>query len=253
MDLTSGRSHFMSPNVGTPTVEDDLIGLMRRAAQDFIAILRRQPACQQLPTPLVPAHPGPLSWSNTLFGATAFRRAHVELFEVPGLFAVCHVCIIPHTCDEAPIFGFDMIAGRAQATGIFLDFSPVTARTPTPALCNVVSRDARAGFRHHRQRPEWGSIFSDDFFAIRPVNWNETCSAVALANSALDYFLLCVQENSSARGGMKASDPFVLQGQSAYAQAQRQNPHTLRMLARLVGAEPARNFIDEILFPLPEC
>jgi hypothetical protein len=230
----------------------DLPRMMRLATQDFIAILSRQEACEQLQCPAIPSHSAALVWQNTLFSATAFRRGHIELFEVSGLFAVVHVCVMPHTYDNAAIFGFDMIAGRAQATGVFLDFSPVTAGPPIPALRDIVSANARADFRHHRRRPEWGSVFSDDFFAIRPNDQGEIRSAIALAAAALDYFLRRLADRTPQGDELPASDPFVVRGQSAYACAQRQNPHTFRMLARLVGAESARSFIDEILFPLPE-
>jgi hypothetical protein len=222
----------------------DLPALMRTLAAEFVEIVSLSGACALAP-PLLPAHTETLNWHNHLFASPLFRRAHVELFEIPAHFAVVHVCIIPHETDPAPIFGFDMIAGRAQATGVFLDFSPVTPFAPVPTLGDVVSQEIRAGFGEPRAPPPWGSIFSEDFLAIRPTGSAEMTRALACARRALGYYLQHLQRGSVARC-------LVVAGQAAYARAQRQNPHTVRMLSRYIGATAARAFVDDILFPVPD-
>ena len=221
----------------------DLPTVLRNLAGDFAEALQRRDAAA-LPPPSLPAHQEALHWQNRLFAAPTFRRAHVELFEIPEQFAVVHVCVVPQLGDPAPIFGFDMLAGRAQATGIFLDFSPVTRNAPEPALSEVVSPAFRAGFAEPRAAPPWGHVFSPDFFAIRPASEREITQALALARRALSHYL-------SRLTGNAAADPAIIEGQSAYCMAQRQNPHTVRMLARYVGQTAARAFVDDILFPLP--
>jgi hypothetical protein len=140
-----------------------------------------------------------------------------------------------------------MIAGRAQATGIFMDFSPVTAGPPVPALGDVVTPEARAAFSTHRSAPEWGAIFSSDLFAIRPANEQEIGQALCLARQAGSFYL---RQLMAGQDGNNAAA--ITAGQVRYAMAQRQNPHTWRMLSRYVGPHAARQFIDEVLFPLPE-
>ncbi len=214
-------------------------------------MLRQQELSVELPPPMqVPATPE-LVWQNTLLASASFRRAHVERFEIPDRFAVLHVCVLPHLTEPTPIFGFDMVAGRLQATGIFLDFSPVTDRSPVLALGDILRPDVRARFTDPRPKPTWGKVFSDDFFAIRPSSATEIMAAVAIARDALVTFIarLAAQKPDHACGRQPVSQ--VVEGQAAYATAQRQNPHTLRMLARHIGMAAARNFIDDVLFPMP--
>jgi phycocyanobilin:ferredoxin oxidoreductase len=169
----------------------------------------------------------------------------VELCQVPGHFAVLHVCICPHAATAAPIFGFDMVAGRDQATGAFLDYSPVVPDAGGPCLGRVVTSPDKARFRHHRARPDWGSIFSPDFFAVRPAGMEEAGRALALGRHALLAYT-----GDLRRGAWPAyPEAAVRNGQAAYAAAQRRNPHTLRMLARFVGQDAAEAFMREVLFP----
>jgi phycocyanobilin:ferredoxin oxidoreductase len=223
----------------------DLPAMMRQAALRVSARLDDATGLTRLPAPAVPPHDPRLVWRNTLFGGARLRRGHIELFEIPGHFAVLHVCLMPRTHLAAPIFGFDMVAGTSQATGIFLDFSPACPGPPVPALRDAMPAEALAGFTQFRPRPAWGDCFSADFFAIRPGSVAEAAAATALAESALDHYLRHLDHAADATGTV-AHD-----GQAAYARAQRRNPHTFRMLSGHVGAPAARHFIDEILFPLP--
>ena len=68
----------------------------------------------------------PVVWTNDVFTGPDFRWAHVEFFSIPDQIGVIHVCVFPRMDRPAPIFGFDIIAGRRKATGAFLDLSPTT-------------------------------------------------------------------------------------------------------------------------------
>ena len=229
--------------------DDSLPHRMREAADHFVRTVRQLPAVRPGVPPALPPHDPGLVWQNTLFHSASFRRLHIELFEVRSHFAVLHVCVLPHVSCRAPIFGFDMVAGLEQATGMFLDYSPVTACAPAPCLGDVVTGAIRASFKTPRAAPSWGSIFSKDFFAIRPADRNEVETALTLAERALEIFLASLPEES--QGLSRQADEAAVKGQTAYAMAQRQNPHTFRMLSRHVGQHAARTFIDEILFPVP--
>ena len=222
----------------------DLTIVMQSLADEFCNVLA-QCGGHALAAPRLPVHGKELRWRNWLFESALFRRAHVELFEIPAHFAVVHLCVLPHIGDPAPIFGFDMIGGRAQATGIFLDFSAVAQRADTPVLSDVISQAERSQFMEPRAAPDWGHVFSPDFFAIKPADPAEITAALILARRGLNHYLRHL-------GGCRIADPAIIAGQSAYALAQRRNPHTVRMLTRYVGAEAARDFVEEILFPLAE-
>jgi hypothetical protein len=229
-----------------PPGETVTLPLMRAAAERFCARLQAEPGVAGLPGPPQPCHGPELCWRNNLFAAAGFRRAHVELLEIANHFAVVHVVVLPHLGNPQSIFGFDMIAGRLQATGIFLDYTPVGGPPCQPVLGAVITDSARAAFVHPRARPAWGSIFSPDFFAIRPDGEAEIRGALALAEQAFDYYL----RHLTRPEPVAQPDPAVIGGQSAYARAQRRNPHTEKMLARFVGAAAARGFIEDVLFPL---
>jgi phycocyanobilin:ferredoxin oxidoreductase len=220
----------------------DALPLMTRAAAEFRDRLLAEPGCEALPVPAVLNVPPDLRWHNTLLRAPTFRRAHVETFEAPGRVSVLHVCIFPHLHDPAPIYGFDMVAGSARVTGIFLDLSPVGDEPPRPRLRDILGPNELAGFATRRSPPEWGDIFSGDLLAIRPGDMRDTARAIDLAKAALHGLLAAPRVHSSAESAIAA-------GQTRYIAGQRRNEHTMRMLAGFVGATAAHRFITEVLFP----
>lgn len=218
------------------------LALMARAAADFRARLMAEEDCAALPSPNALATPDTLRWDNILLRARTFRRAHVETFDVPGRLSVLHVCVFPHLDDPTPIFGFDMVAGSARVTGIFLDLSPVGLLPPVPSLSDVCDPQALAGFATPRSPPEWGDIFSADLLAVRPDSLEEVGKTIALAMVALNGMLRAARLSTAA-------EAVVAAGQARYIAGQRRNEHTLRMLAGFIGHAAARRFIDEVLFP----
>jgi phycocyanobilin:ferredoxin oxidoreductase len=222
--------------------EMDITPVLTSAASAFQTRLWAEPAAQHLPIGFHCARPDGLVWENDLLTSATFRRGHVETFVMPGRVAVLHVCVFPHTDDPAPIFGFDMIAGSARVTGIFLDLSPVTSAPPRPGLTDAVAPLRLTDFAQPRTLPDWGSIFSPEMVAIRPIGQDETQHAITLGLRALDGML---------RTARSLPRQDVTQGQARYILGQRCNEHTHRMLGGFIGAEPARRFIDDVLFPLP--
>ena len=61
-------------------------------------------------------------WVNRVWTSESYRRAHIDVVdarETKKLWMM-HVCIFPHLNSDAPIFGFDVIAGKNKITGAFL-------------------------------------------------------------------------------------------------------------------------------------
>jgi phycocyanobilin:ferredoxin oxidoreductase len=231
---------------------------MAAAADWFAARLRADPGCASCAMPAFGGTPEGVRWSNTLLASPRFRQGHVETLDVPGRLGVLHVCLFPRLDDPAPIFGFDMIAGPARVTGIFLDLSPVLAEWPAPCLGAIVDPARLANFAEKRALPPWGDIFSADMLAVRPVDQTEVDRAIVLAREALDGWLARVDvarvdvarvDVARVDRGRPVAPSVIAAGQARYVDAQRRNDHTWRMLSGLIGAEPARRFIDEILFP----
>lgn len=222
---------------------------LRAAAAALEARLCAMPGLREAPDPVagLPGEGERFRWRNLIAAAPAFRRAHLEWLEVPGRLAVLHLCIFPHLEDATPVLGFDVVAGHARVTGAFLDLSPVVPGPPRPSLADLVGADALAGFAEPRARPDWGDIFSAEFLAVRPDGPAELARVLDLAEQALDGTLAHL-----AAGRGRGADPdAVAEGQAAYVAGQRRNEHTPRMLAGLVGAEAARRFVEDHLFPAP--
>ena len=65
-------------------------------------------------------------WIHRVWESKTYRRAHIDIIDernTRGLWML-HCCIFPHIHNPAPIFGFDVVAGRNKITGCFHDYSP---------------------------------------------------------------------------------------------------------------------------------
>jgi phycocyanobilin:ferredoxin oxidoreductase len=217
--------------------------IMEQAAAQFADRLRDVPHAIEHHVPNYAPSTEHLIWTNALLTSSRFRHGHVETFIVPDRLSVLHVCIFPHLDDPAPIFGFDMIAGPARVTGIFLDLSPTTEPLTGSCLPEIRATSAVGDFLHHRPLPDWGDIFSPDCLAIRPADLEEVERAIHLAQAALDATLT----ETSVRANHRSAE--ICAGQARYIAAQRRNEHTYRMLASFIGTVKARDFIDQVLFP----
>jgi phycocyanobilin:ferredoxin oxidoreductase len=215
-------------------IADDLAArpeVRRIEAPDFSERARRAGTCLR-----------PVDWANEIFEGPGFRWAHVEFFSIPGQIGVLHVCLFPALDRRAPIFGFDIISGRAKATGAFLDLSPTTPSFDP--IADAWMGSPPEAFAEPRTLPEWAAaIFSPRALAIRPVSVSEVDAVVALARRSLAFWLDAEKPSGSVA--------VMALAQYRYAAAQRLNEHTFRMLAGCVGPEIAREFIDDWLFPTP--
>jgi len=237
------------------TAVDDHVGLidrLRAAAASFVSDIEGRPGVVRLDSPDFQRQATrrgmllkDIIWQNDLFVGGRFRRAHVEFFSIAGQIGVLHVCVFPRLDRNAPIFGFDIIAGMTKATGAFLDLSPTTrAAADIVQVWASATADQRAGFAERRTLPPWAeSIFSADAVAIRPVSPDEVEQVLELGRSSLALFL--------AEDQTQAVESEMFSAQVGYVVAQRSNEHTFRMLANCVGPELAREFIDGWLFPYP--
>ena len=127
-------------------------------------------------------------WINRVWANDHVRRAHIDVVdarESHGLWMM-HVCCFPVLTNDAPIYGFDVIAGKNKMTGAFHDFSASSGGDDHPMIDWY--RDAVADFIPSKKRelPEWAqNIFSDSMIAAGNVRTDEEATAIvdlALAN-----------------------------------------------------------------------
>jgi hypothetical protein len=185
-------------------------------------------------------------WVNKVWSSSRYRRAHIDVVdarETRGLWMM-HCCIFPHLHNPAPIFGFDVIAGKSKITGCFYDYSP-GGDYEHPMLDWFAEEALELEWNKTRKLPEWAErIFSDSMIAAGNVSKEEELDQImAIAKKGINHYLECVSETNNTMASTK-------QAQNYYCQNQKQNPHTPKVMVSLgLSEEDVRVFIQDCLFP----
>ena len=185
-------------------------------------------------------------WVNRVWRSDSYRRAHVDVVdarETKGLWMM-HCCIFPHTHNPAPIFGFDVIAGKNKITGCFHDFSPA-GDSEHNLIDWFAGEVSRLQWNKTRKLPDWAErIFTPCMIAAGNVSDEaELSQIVELVKMTTNAYLSHVGDtNHTAKDTTEA--------QNFYAKNQKMNPHTPKVMASLgLNEEDVAVFIQECLFP----
>ena len=185
-------------------------------------------------------------WINKVWFSSQYRRAHVDVVdarETKGLWMM-HCCVFPHLHNPAPIFGFDVIAGKNKITGCFYDFSPTVDNEHF--LCDWFAEETRnVEWNKVRKLPDWAErIFSPCMVAAG--NVQETSELEQIFNMAkrgVDFYVENVGKTNNKFSSTKDA-------QNYYAQNQKMNPHTPRVMVSLgLSEDDVKIFIQDCLFP----
>lgn len=186
-------------------------------------------------------------WINKVWTSDRYRRAHIDVVdarETRGLWMM-HCCVFPHLHNPAPIFGFDVIAGKNKITGCFYDYSP--AGDNEHFMLDMFAEEAqKLQWARTRKLPEWAErIFSGCMVAAGNVSDEEELAQVfAMAKTGIDQYLLEVGETNNT------PDTNTAAAQNYYCANQKQNPHTPKVMVSLGLSEAdVRVFIQDCLFP----
>jgi phycocyanobilin:ferredoxin oxidoreductase len=185
-------------------------------------------------------------WVNRVWQSDRYRRAHVDVVDArltKGLWMM-HCCIFPHITDPSPIYGFDVIAGKNKITGCFHDYS-AAGNADHPMMQWFGEYVDNLEWRKERKLPDWAErIFSPNMVAAGNVSDEEELEQIiAMAKDTIEHYLSTVGETI----GQAAN---TTKAQNYYAQNQKQNPHTPRVMTSLgLAEEDVRAFIQECLFP----
>jgi len=220
-------------------VWDTLIGVQHLLEQSFerTGIEVQEPGMGRFNQP---------GWINRVWSSENYRRAHIDVVDArstKGLWMM-HCCVFPHTHNPAPIFGFDVIAGKNKITGCFIDYSPTTDRNH-PMIEYFAEEVSRYDWNKPRVLPDWAQrIFSKSMVAAGNVSdESELKQITSLAHILVNHYLETVGETNN----MIADGTFE---QNYYAQNQKQNPHTPRVMVSLgLSEEDVKVFIQDCLFP----
>jgi phycocyanobilin:ferredoxin oxidoreductase len=185
-------------------------------------------------------------WVNKVWASSRYRRAHIDVVDAratKGLWMM-HCCVFPHLNNPAPIFGFDVIAGKNKITGCFIDYSP--AGDPNHPMIQYFGNEV-SDYEWHKPRklPDWAQrIFSPHMVAAGNVGDETELEQISeLANTLINHYLEAVSETAGLAENTKNE-------QNYYATNQKQNPHTPKVMASLgLNEEDVKAFIQECLFP----
>lgn len=185
-------------------------------------------------------------WVNKVWKSSIYRRAHIDVVdarETKGLWMM-HCCVFPHTHNPAPIFGFDVIAGRNKITGCFMDYSPAGDHLH-PMMSWWAMESSKYDWNKERKLPDWAQrIFSSSMIAAGNVQDEEELDKIfKIARTGVNHYLETVGETNK-------SPVNTVQAQNFYAQNQKMNPHTPKVMTSLgLSEDDVKVFIQDCLFP----
>ena len=187
-----------------------------------------------------------VNWSSRSWTSDTYRLANIGVVdsrESKGLWMM-HCCVFPHMENTAPIFGFDVVAGKNKITGCFHDFSS-TGFASHPLIEWFGHEVSKLEWRKTRELPEWAQrIFSPHIIAAGNVgNGDELEQIITMSTRNLDHYIDTVGEtNGECTDNTK--------GQNYYCENQKLNPHTPRVMTTLgLSEEQIRFFIEQCMFP----
>lgn len=222
-------------------VWDTLIGIEKRLEAAFYATgsIINEPGMDRFNQP---------GWINKVWLSSRYRRAHIDVVDAratKGLWMM-HCCVFPHLDNPAPIFGFDVVAGKNKMTGCFIDYSP--SADHEHAMIKYFGEEvSKYDWHKPRTLPDWAQrIFSPHMIAAGNVSdENEIDQISNLADILIKHYLECVDETKG-----QADVKSVKDSQNFYAQNQKQNPHTPKVMTSLgLNEDDVRAFVQECLFP----
>jgi phycocyanobilin:ferredoxin oxidoreductase len=189
-----------------------------------------------------------LTIQNHCYQAPQFRKLHIELAQVGANLDILHCVMYPHFGYPLPIFGADLIGGKAGISAAIVDISP-TVPIPTTISEPIQQwQKSQSSFSQPREVPAWGKeIFSEFCVFVRPQGADEE----DLFFQTVEKYCIQVCEVASELGLKVRSleEQSVIQArQRNYCQQQQQNDKTRRILEKAFGQEWADRYMNNVLF-----
>ena len=187
-------------------------------------------------------------WINRVWSGDLYRRAHIDVVDAredKNLWMM-HVCIFPHLDSDAPIFGFDVIAGPNKMTGAFCDLSATTSANHKMIKQFSELTDGLE-WRRERTLPDWAqSIFSEGMMAAGMVKEQSEIDQISdIVDKTLNYYIAEVRRHRRVN-----SEQLGKEAQNRYAHYQKKNKHTPRVMKSLgLNEDDVDIFVEKCLFP----
>lgn len=187
-------------------------------------------------------------WVNRVWSNKYYRRAHIDVVDMreQKKLWMMHVCIFPDLQNDAPIYGFDVIAGPNKMTGAFHDFS-ATVDLGHPMIDHFATVASKLKWKRERELPDWAkAIFTEHMIAAGMVTDQEEIDQICkVTRENMCYYLRNIRRHNST-----ATLDMVTAAHNHYAYNQKKNPHTPKVMKSLgLNEDDVNAFVSESLFP----
>ena len=188
---------------------------------------------------------GNLSIRNEMFSCTGLRKVHLEVASL-GKLDILHCIWYPDPEFNLPIFGADIVANNNICSAAITDISPVDGIGHS-IYEEVADISRYYGFRHNRDLPQWGEIFSPYCKFARLEDDEDRENFCHVVNEYLDTFVSAVWRSTINYN--RADERY--DAQINYCKKQKLNDKTRRILVNYFGDKWADNYINQVLFDEP--
>ena len=192
-----------------------------------------------------PTEDGDLSIKNEMYSCTGLRKVHLEIASL-GPLDILHCIWYPEPDFDLPIFGADIVATPKMITAAICDISPVDG-IDHPIYEDIADINECFNFKHNRDMPQWGDIFSPYSKFVRIEDDEERKTFYDIVDQYLDVFVGAVWK--STMNYNRADERY--EGQIYYCEKQKKNDKTRKILEKYFGSKWANNYINKVLFDEP--
>lgn len=186
---------------------------------------------------------------NRCYQTPQFRKLHLELAKVGNNLDILHCVMFPRPEYPLPMFGCDIVAGKAGVSAAIADLSPTS---PEKTLSENYRLELAAlpssKFSQPRELPSWADIFSEFCLFVRPQNNAEEQDFLQRTSS---FLKIHCQQAVQAKPVSLQQQKLYLAGQNYYCTKQQQNDKTRRVLEKAFGPDWAEYYMKSVLFDVP--
>jgi phycocyanobilin:ferredoxin oxidoreductase len=186
-------------------------------------------------------------WFNHIYSSPSVRYGHLEYFKsYNDAIEVVHCVFFPSYYKALPIFGYDAISLGGKITGVFCDYTPSPYHDMILQSSISSMKDSLKDLQ--RDLPGWTEFFSPEFIAISPKEKYEESELKCIA--LFDLYIAVTKEFDKNNKFLNWNETKAhIDGQNKYSIGQRKNSKTQKALAKYIGEDAARDFIEKTLFP----
>lgn len=186
---------------------------------------------------------------NRCYQTPQFRKMHLELAKVGQNLDILHCVMFPRPEYGLPMFGCDLVAGKAGISAAIADLSPTNSQLRlSQEYKEALSALPEFEFAQYRELPSWADIFSEFCLFIRPSTATEEQLFLKQVEAFLHIHCTIATNAQPVSAQEKAEN---IAGQEYYCTKQQKNDKTRRVLEKAFGPDWAEYYMKSVLFDLP--